>query len=162
MSCCAPCSYDAIRKLKSERWDFTVLFFNPNIYPFEEYTKRLNEQIKLCKRLDTNYVIGDYNHLAWKDYIKGLENEPECGSRCQKCFEYRAKFGIDWAIKNGFTAITSVFGTSKYKSQKQADYVFKNDIIKYISFDFDYIPDSDLYHQKYCGCEFSETYNGKT
>lgn len=90
MSCCAPCSAGAIKQLAdgeiSGVEDFIVLFFNPNIFPAAEYDKRLQEQIKYCEKLGVKYAIGEYNHDAWRDAVRGLENEPERGARCSKCF----------------------------------------------------------------------------
>jgi epoxyqueuosine reductase len=165
MSCCAPCSTDAIKQLKNKGLDFTVLFFNPNVFPESEYNKRLAEQINLCKKLDVKYATGDYNHKDWLECIKGSEKEPEHGGRCDKCFAHRFKFGLDWAKENGFDAITSVFGVSQHKDQSQVDRVANRVLngsdIEYIKFDFLYKPEQDIYKQKYCGCEFSETFNGK-
>jgi epoxyqueuosine reductase len=161
MSCCAPCATSAIRKMKSENRDFIVLFFNPNIFPESEYLIRMNEQIKFCEELDVKYAIGDYDHASWLCNIQGLENEPERGARCAKCFHHRFLFGAKWAKDNGYNIITSVFGVSNHKDQNQVNLAAQNLGIKYVDFGFDYNPDANMYRQKYCGCEFSETYHGK-
>ena len=105
VSCCAPCSCGAIRQLANHEIqnieDFIVLFFNPNIFPETEYQKRLNEQIKYCEKLGVKYFVGPYNHNDWQNQIKGLENEPERGTRCRKCFLYRFNFARNFAIENG-------------------------------------------------------------
>ena len=167
MSCCAPCSCGAIKQLADGEIpgidDFVVMFFNPNIFPDTEYQKRLQEQIKYCEKLGVKYIVGDYNHDNWRDYVRGLENEPERGARCSKCFAYRFCFARDWAIKNGFNAIASVFGVSRHKDQSQVDCAAETSCgdIKYLPIKWDeklrnkINRESEFYRQNYCGCEFS-------
>jgi hypothetical protein len=167
MSCCAPCSAGAIKQLAKKQIpnidDFIVLFFNPNIYPETEYQKRLAEQIKYCESLGVKYAVGDYNHDAWLMAVRGLENEPERGARCSKCFAYRFCFAREFAIKNGFNAIASVFGVSRFKDQNQVDAAAESACgeIKYIPVKWNedlriqINRATDFYRQKYCGCEFS-------
>ena len=167
MSCCAPCSCGAIKQVADgeiqDIEDFIVMFFNPNIYPDSEYQKRLNEQVKYCEKLGVKYVIGDYNHDAWREHIKGLESEPERGLRCSKCFAYRFCFAREYAKKHGFNAITSVFGVSRHKDQNQVDMAAEQSCgeIKYLPIKWNdnlrvqINRESDFYRQNYCGCEFS-------
>ena len=86
MSCCAPCSAGAIKQLADGQIpgvdDFIVLFFNPNIFPAAEYDKRLAEQIRYCEQLGAKYAIGEYDHAAWRDAVRGMEDAPERGPRC--------------------------------------------------------------------------------
>ena len=151
LSCCAPCSVGAIRRLKESCADFVVLFYNPNISPRAEYDRRMDEQIKLCEKLGVEYVVGDYDHEEWLDEIKGLENEPERGARCEKCFRMRLKWGAKWARENGYDKITSVFGVSPHKDNAQ---VLRAAPESYADFNFPYSPDGDMYKQKYCGCKY--------
>lgn len=167
MSCCAPCSCGAINQLINGEIcgidDFIVMFFNPNIFPETEYQKRLDEQIKYCEKMGVKYVVGDYDHEKWKREINGLENEPERGRRCSKCFAYRFCYACDYAKKHGFNTIASVFGVSKHKSQAQVDNAGKESCaeIEYLPVDWNenlrqsINHESDFYRQKYCGCEFS-------
>jgi len=167
MSCCAPCSCGAIKQLVNGEIDgiddFVVMFFNPNIFPDTEYQKRLNEQIKYCEKLGVKYIVGNYNHDEWREHVRGLENEPERGARCSKCFAYRFCFARDWAIKNGFNTIASVFGVSRHKDQNQVDNAAEQSCgeIKYLPIKWneklrqDINRESDFYRQNYCGCEFS-------
>ena len=167
MSCCAPCSCGAIKQLANGDIagidDFIVMFFNPNIFPETEYQKRLNEQIKYCEKLGVKYIVGDYNHDNWREFVKGLENEPERGARCSKCFAYRFCYAREYAKKHGFNAIASVFGVSRHKNQSQVDSAAEESCgdIKYLSIKWNeelrnqINRESDFYRQKYCGCEFS-------
>ena len=167
MSCCAPCSCGAIKQLKDGEIenidDFIVMFFNPNIFPETEYQKRLAEQIKYCESLGVKYIIGDYNHDDWKNHVKGLETEPERGARCSKCFAYRFCYAREYAIKNGYNAIASVFGVSRHKDQSQVDNSANESCgeIKYLPIKWNeqlrqqINHESDFYRQNYCGCEYS-------
>jgi len=167
MSCCAPCSAGAIKQLVDgdipDIDDFIVLFYNPNIFPNDEYTRRLNEQVKYCESLGAKYAIGNYNHDDWRAAVSGLEKEPERGLRCSKCFAFRFAYAREFAIQHGYNAIASVFGVSRFKDQNQVDAAARG-----ACFGIQYIPvkwDEDLrvsinratdfYRQKYCGCEFS-------
>lgn len=167
MSCCAPCSAGAIKQLAEKQIpnidDFIVLFFNPNIYPETEYQKRLAEQIKYCESLGVKYAVGEYNHDDWLNCVRGLENEPERGLRCSKCFAFRFAYAREFAIKNGYNAIASVFGVSRFKDQNQVDAAAESACgeIKYIPVKWNedlriqINRATDFYRQKYCGCEFS-------
>ena len=167
MSCCAPCSCGAIKQLVNGEIpdidDFIVMFFNPNIFPEIEYQKRLNEQIKYCESLGVKYIVGDYNHDAWREHVRGLETEPERGARCSKCFAYRFCYAREYAKKNGYNAIASVFGVSRHKDQHQVDNSAQQSCNE-----IEYLPikwnenlrqeinrESEFYRQNYCGCEFS-------
>ena len=167
MSCCAPCSCGAIKQLVNGEIpdidDFIVMFFNPNIFPESEYQKRLNEQIKYCESLGVKYVIGDYNHDDWREHVRRLETEPERGARCSKCFAYRFCYAREYAKKNGYNAIASVFGVSRHKDQHQVDNSAQQSCNE-----IEYLPikwnenlrqeinrESEFYRQNYCGCEFS-------
>ena len=166
-SCCAPCSAGAIKQLADNQIanvdDFIVLFYNPNIFPNDEYMKRMNEQIRYCKELGVKYAVGDWNHDAWRDAVRGLENEPERGRRCDACFAYRFAYARDFALKNGYDAVASVFGVSRHKSQEQVDSAAQRTLreIKYIPIRWDenlrqsINRASNFYRQNYCGCEFS-------
>lgn len=167
MSCCAPCSAGAIRQLADGAipgvGDFIVLFYNPNIYPDFEYQKRLAEQIKYCEKLGVKYAVGDYNHDAWRECVRGLENEPERGARCSKCFAFRFAYAREFAAQHGYDAVGSVFGVSRFKDQAQVDAAGRDACgeIIYMPIDWDSTlrqkinRESDFYRQKYCGCEFS-------
>ena len=162
MSCCAPCSAAAIKYLQKEGADFIVLFYNPNIFPHAEYDRRLTEQIRLCEKMGVKFAFSNYDHDAWLDAVRGHENAPERESRCELCFRMRLAYGAKWAKQNGYNRITSVFGLSPHKDNKQVLRA-ANDAAKteYIDMDFPYTPDPSMYRQKYCGCEFSETFQKK-
>ncbi len=167
VSCCAPCSAGAIKQLADgaipDVDDFIVLFFNPNIFPETEYQKRMAEQIRYCTTLGVKHVELEYDHVAWRDAVRGMEAAPERGPRCSRCFEFRFRRAADWARANGYDAVASVLGVSRHKDQTQVDRAAAT-----VCGDVRYMPikwdeglrqqigrASDFYRQNYCGCEFS-------
>lgn len=169
LSCCAPCSCAIIKDLHDSGTNFTVLFFNSNIYPESEYRHRLSEQITFCKNLGIECVSLNYDHESWLRSVQGLESEPEQGKRCTECFKHRFKLGVNWARLNGFKAIASAFGVSRHKSQSQVDKAFYSVSPNYGPNDkqltYVRLPSNenlmlnlskDMYRQTYCGCPFSK------
>ena len=176
VSCCAPC-FGAMRLAPEifEKWDAHVLFLNPNIYPESEHHKRAEEHRKYCATLGLPFHEIPYDHAGWLGAIRGLEDAPERGARCAKCFAYRLKEAARFAVLNRFDAMATVFGVSKFKDQKQVDaaarVVCKIHDVEYINpftptfqirnrkkLDDAINAESEangLYRQKYCGCEFS-------
>lgn len=106
-TCCAPCSIAIIDELK-DQYDLTVFFYNPNIYPEEEYLKRKKYVIQVCEEWGVKMVDADYDQEMWNTAVKGLEKEPEGGSRCAVCFKMRLEKTAEYAKENGF----DIFSTS--------------------------------------------------
>lgn len=82
-ACCAVCSAYPVEKLKSMGFEPVIYFFNPNIAPEEEYERRRDELVKYCAKIGVELVVEDGSHENWLEFIKGLENEPEKGKRCE-------------------------------------------------------------------------------
>lgn len=166
LSCCAPCSIEVILRLKNLGVDFTVLFYNPNIRPFEEYQKRLQENKRLCEEEGVPFIDLPWENEKWCQTVKGLENEPERGRRCDKCFALRLQKTAQFAKEHHFTHFTSVLGVSRYKNFDQvttiATHISTLENIPYISTNWRKNGGEDLraklakerklYHQTYCGC----------
>ena len=118
-SCCAPCSSYVIEYL-SDYFNITILYYNPNISPKEEYDKRKEEQIKLINTIPTKNKINildcDYDNDLYEKTIKGLENEPERGKRCTKCFELRLEKTAKTAKDNNFDYFGTTLTVSPYKN----------------------------------------------
>lgn len=172
VSCCAPCSAGAIRQLAngeisgiSGADDFIVYFYNPNIFPADEYQKRMAEQIKYCDSLGVKYFVDEYNHNAWRNAVRGLEDAPERGPRCGACFKFRIARAAKWAAEHGYNSVATVLGVSRHKSQSQVDSAAHDAVtgtnVKYVEIKWDeqlrqqINRETDFYRQKYCGCEFS-------
>ena len=88
-SCCAPCAGEIMEAVAASDIQTTVYFYNPNIHPIEEYEIRKNENKRFCDKLGFECIDGDYDKDNWFERIKGLEDEPERGERCTKCFDMR-------------------------------------------------------------------------
>ena len=167
-SCCAPCSSHVVTLLK-EYFDVTVLYYNPNIYPLEEYLKRKNEQIKLLEILNIPIMDLDYDHNEFKENVKGLEDEKEGGARCNKCFALRLEKTAILAQLNQFEYFCTTLTVSPYKNSqiinKIGAILEQKYNVKYLYSDFkkkegykksiELSKKYDLYRQHYCGCEYS-------
>ena len=167
-SCCAPCSSHVVTLLK-EYFDVTVLYYNPNIYPLEEYLKRKNEQIKLLEILNIPNMDIDYDHNEFKENVKGLEDEKEGGARCNKCFALRLEKTAILAQLNQFEYFCTTLTVSPYKNSqiinKIGAILEQKYNVKYLYSDFkkkegykksiELSKKYDLYRQHYCGCEYS-------
>ncbi len=163
-TCCAPCAAPSGEKLMLEGYKVTLFYSNSNIYPLEEYEKRLAEVRKLASIWDILVEEDIYDHKKWLHHVKGLENEPEKGSRCAKCFEFSLQRTAELADRLDFTAFTTTLTLSPHKVSKMIFEIGKQ-YPKYIPFDFkkengflkslQLSEKYDLYRQNYCGCEFS-------
>ena len=169
-SCCAPCSSYVISYLK-DYFDITILYYNPNICPFEEYLKRKEEQIRFIKNFDNvKFMDCDYDNDTYNDLIKGLENEPERGSRCTVCFELRLRNTAIKGMENGFQYFGTTLTVSPYKNSYLINKIgleLENEYgIKWLVSDFKkndgykksilYSKEFNLYRQDYCGCIYSK------
>ncbi len=169
-SCCAPCSSYVITYLY-DYFDITILYYNPNIYPYEEYKKRKDEQIRLISNFKGVKIIDcDYDNDVYNEVIKGLENEPERGSRCTKCFYLRLDKTGEIAKKNNFEYFGTTLTVSPYKNARLlneiGEVISKKYDIKWLYSDFkkndgykksiELSKKYDLYRQDYCGCIYSK------
>ena len=116
-SCCAPCSSHVITLL-SKYFDITIFYSNDNIYPFEEYNKRLNEEIKFCNEIDSNIKVlsDDYNYDDFLNAIKGKEDLGERSPRCYECYKFRLEKTIIKAKQLGFEYFTTTLSISPHKN----------------------------------------------
>lgn len=172
-SCCAPCSSYVLEYL-SKYFKITILYYNPNISPKEEYDKRLEEQKRLIGELNSinpiNLLECDYDNDKYEETIKGLENEPERGSRCTKCFKLRLEYTVNKAKELGFNYFGTTLSVSPYKNSTLLNEIGKELSDKY---DIPYLYSDfkkkegykrsielskvyNLYRQDYCGCKYSK------
>lgn len=169
-SCCAPCSGDVIQRMVDSGLDLTIFFYNPNIHPKKEYELRKSENIRFAEKLGIEFVDADYDVQNWFKRAKGLEQEPEKGARCTKCFDMRFERTALYAHENGFNVITSSLGISRWKDMDQI-----NDCgtraashypdITYWTYNwrkfgganrmYEIAKAESFYQQEYCGCIFS-------
>ena len=100
--CCAPCSSAIIEWMLAHDVRPTLYYFNPNIFPEEEYLIRKNECTCYAASLDLDIIDDDYDHEAWRCQVKGMEMEPERGARCLQCFKMRLLHAARKAVELGF------------------------------------------------------------
>lgn len=172
-TCCAPCSSYCIEYL-SNYFDITVLYYNPNISPKEEYEKRKQEQIRFLNEYKSknklDYMDCDYNYNDFLNVIEGLENEPEGGKRCNKCFRLRLEKVALEAKNNNYDYFGTTLTVSPYKNSEllnkigiELEHKYN---IKYLLSDFkkkegykrsiQLSKKYNLYRQDYCGCIYSK------
>ena len=118
-TCCAPCSSAIIEALMQNGITPVIYYCNPNIYPQEEYEIRKNECTRYAQSLGLEIVDADYDHANWLDAVKGMENEPERGGRCLKCFKLRLLRTAMYASERGIKVITTTLASSRWKSLDQ-------------------------------------------
>lgn len=173
-TCCAPCSTTVIKRL-SEYFKITVLYYNPNIEPYEEYLKRKKEQIRFLKEYHSKYPIDflecDWENDSFRKMAEGLETMSEGGARCHKCYYLRLEKTALEAKKGNFDYFTTSLTISPYKNSQvmnQIGRVLEEKYgVKYLYSDFkkengylESIQNSKEYHlyrQDYCGCLFSKS-----
>lgn len=167
LSCCAPCSCAVIKTLAEKQANFAVVFYNPNIRPQAEYIKRRDENKRVCRLYGIDFIELEYDNDRWCRLTKGLENEPERGKRCSVCFEMRLKRVMEYAQANGFTAVASVLGVSRWKNLMQVNEAAARAAAKtnavYVHIEgrkngmqelrAQLIKELNLYNQTYCGCK---------
>ena len=177
-SCCAPCSTYVLEYL-SQHFKITILYYNPNIYPSEEYKKRAEEQEMLIKKMklknEISLVIIPYDSNEYFEKIKGLENDIEGGSRCYKCYLLRMEKSAKYAKENNYDYFTTTLTISPHKNSKTINEIGsqleKKYQINYLYSDFkkkngykrscELSKQYNLYRQDYCGCIFSKKERGK-
>lgn len=169
-SCCAPCSTAVIDELK-DNFDITILFYNPNIEPIEEYNKRKEEQIELCKLLNIKVMDCDYENDVYHEMVKGLEDCPEGGRRCFKCYDLRLRKTA--SLAHDFDYFTTTLTVSPYKNSNKLNEIglsLEEEYgVKYLVSNFkkkegykksiEFSKKYNLYRQNYCGCIYSKREN---
>lgn len=167
-SCCGPCSTVVIERLK-DLYDLTVFYFNPNIQPQEEYEKRKQNQQKVCKAFGVPFVDHDYCPEKWLRFVAGLENQPEGGARCEKCFFFRLERTAQYAKAHGYDIFCTTLSVSPHKNTAVINAVgqqISSEVgIPFLAESFKkkdgYLrsialaKQLDLYRQNYCGCLFA-------
>ena len=171
-SCCAPCSSYVLEYL-SQYFEVTVFYYNPNIYPESEYTKRVLEQQKLISEMRFKYpvtfIAGNYDSEKFYNMARGLENVKEGGERCFKCYELRLREAAKIAKNGEYDFFTTTLSISPLKNAQKlneigmllaeeygieyllSDFKKKNGYKRSVELSEQY----GLYRQDYCGCVFS-------
>ena len=172
-SCCAPCSSYVLEYL-SNYFSITVLYYNPNIFPEEEYNKRIEEQKRLISELPAKNKIS-FAEIGWESEkfyaaVKGVENIPEGGERCFRCYRLRLEEAARLARDGGFDYFTTTLTISPMKNAAKLNEI-GNELaeiygVKHLPSDFkknggyqrsvELSHQYNMYRQDYCGCVFSK------
>jgi predicted adenine nucleotide alpha hydrolase (AANH) superfamily ATPase len=168
-ACCAPCSGAILECLLENGIRPTVFYFNPNIYPQDEYGRRKAESIRQVESLGLAFADGDYDHAAWRRQVRGLEQEPERGARCQVCFRIRLSAAAQYAHAHAFTVFATTLASSRWKDLRQITEAGRAAAAPFPGLAFwernwrrnglserrnVLIRQYGFYNQTYCGCEF--------
>jgi len=162
-SCCGPCASACVPRLKAEGHEVTMFFANSNIDTEAEYEKRLSAARRLAEAEGVRLVPLPYDHDEWlREVAKGLEDAPEKGARCQKCFRYNLKKTAEACGEMGLDAFATSLTVSPHKVSSM---IFAaSDDPRFMKADFKKregfkeslkrAAELGLYRQSYCGCEF--------
>jgi len=174
-ACCAPCSTYPLDKLK-DLFEITLFYNNSNIYPFNEYERRLNELISFIKVFNEEYnvniqiIVPEYKNDDFNKRLEYAKDEPEKGKRCKFCYAYRLQEGYKYAFKNKFDYFSTVMTISGQKDEKVLNKIGRvlesiYPSVKFIEHNFkkqngqlrslELSKKYNLYRQTYCGCKFS-------
>ena len=172
-SCCAPCSSYVLEYL-SNYFKITVVYYNPNIFPVEEYEYRIKEQRRLIESMKVinpvDFIPTEYTPQDFYSVVEGFEKEPEGGKRCCECFKVRLKHAANLAKENKFDYFTTTLSISPLKNSQVLNSLGKEigeEVgVEYLLSDFkkkngykrsvELSEEYDLYRQNYCGCIYSK------
>lgn len=175
-ACCAPCSSAIVEWLLAHEIEPVIYYYNPNIYPQEEYEIRKNESKRHAESLGVKWIDGEgaYEraHAAWRCAVTGLENEPERGKRCEACFYHRLQATARKAEELGIGFFATTLASSRWKNLEQinAAGLKASEDVQGTKVQFwaqnwrkdglqerrnQLLKEYQFYNQRYCGCEFS-------
>ena len=172
-ACCAPCSSAIVEWMLDHEVQPVIYYYNPNIFPQEEYEIRKAESKRHAESLGIQWIDDDWNHEGWLCGVQGLEGEPERGSRCERCFEFRLTATALKAVELGINWFTTTLASSRWK---RLDQIERAGLVAETA-----VPGSQFwsqnwrkgglqerrnqlqkeygfYNQLYCGCEFSQRF----
>lgn len=170
-ACCAPCSSAIVEWMLAAGLKPVIYYYNPNIFPREEYEIRKAESKRHAEGLGIGWIDDDWTHADWLCCVRGLEAEPERGGRCQRCFDMRLMATARKAVELGIGWFTTTLASSRWKRLEQIEAAGRaaeaavphshfwaqnwrkgglqerrNTLLREFGF----------YNQQYCGCEFSQ------
>lgn len=168
-SCCGPCSSYVLEML-NQAFDITIYYYNPNIYPSEEYDKRLKEQQVVVNIVNPNIKIIPFkeDYQVYENAIKGNEHLKEGSMRCFECYKFRIASAAKLACENGFDYFTTTLSISPYKNSEWINEIgkmYETNNCKWLYSNFKkdsgyqksiaFCKKYHIYRQDYCGCKYS-------
>ena len=169
--CCAPCSGGIIEQMIESMVQCTLYFYNPNIEPDHEYEKRKQAVIDFAMKKNIPFIIALNEGPLWKEAVKGHEQEPERGKRCEICIKLRLEKTALAAYQNNFLVFATTLGISRWKDMEMVNRIGRESasLYPYLTFwDYNWRKDDgsqrmvevskreNFYMQKYCGCVYSK------
>lgn len=169
-ACCAPCSSAIVEWLLAHGVRPTIYYFNPNIYPLEEYEIRKRESQRHAEGLGLQWLDEDWKHGEWLCAVRGFEDEPERGGRCDRCFGMRLEAAARKAVELGIGVFTTTLASSRWKRLDQIERAGRAAEAAVAGSRFwaqnwrkgglqkrrnELLREYGFYNQQYCGCEFS-------
>ena len=169
-ACCAPCSSAIVECLMQGGVEPVLFYSNSNIYPREEYEHRRDECVRYARHWGIRMVEDEYDHEAWRAAMQGLEEEPERGRRCLRCFRYRLARAATYAQAQGYEVLSTTLASSRWKRLDQVNEAGAEACAAQANVTWwdrnwrkgglqerrnEIIREQDFYNQRYCGCEFS-------
>ncbi|MCH5199358.1 MAG: epoxyqueuosine reductase QueH [Oscillospiraceae bacterium] len=172
-ACCAPCSSYVLEYL-TKYFDISILYYNPNISPYTEYEKRISELKRLVREMplsgESDIIDGKYDPERFSDMANGMEDMPEGGERCFKCYRLRMEEAAKAALERGFDYFTTTLSISPHKNAQKINEIGRELEqeygVKYLFADFkkkdghkrsiQISHEYGLYRQSYCGCIYSK------
>ena len=171
--CCAPCSSATLERVE-RLFDTDIYYYNPNIEPEEEFRKRAGEECRFVAESrpegGCRVIVAEYDHEAFQEIARGLEDLPERGERCYRCYELRMRKTAEYAAAHGYDCFTTSLSISPYKVVRwineigerlerelgipfvRSDFRKKNGYARSIELSKEY----GLYRQDWCGCVYSK------
>lgn len=169
-ACCAPCSLAIVEWLLAHDIRPTLFYYNPNILPQEEYAHRKEESKRHAIANGIEWIEGDYDTDHWFDFVKGYEQEPERGRRCELCFLLRLRKSFFVAKECGFKVVATTLASSRWKSLEQvnaAGVLCEQEVEGVVFWERNWrkgglqerrnqlLREGNYYNQLYCGCPYS-------
>lgn len=168
-ACCATCAGYVLEKLSTD-YNPVLFFYNPNIHPLEEYSRRRDELQRYAQSLNIPFIEEVDQPDEWFNAIKGFENEPEKGGRCHICFLLRLEKAASYPLAHGITLFTTTLSVSPHQDSKVllaiGNRIAMNKKITFLADDFkknngfkrtmEIAKKENFYRQNYCGCIYSQ------
>ena len=169
-ACCAPCSSAIVEWMLAAGVQPTIFYYNPNIFPREEYEVRKAESKRHAEGLGISWIDTDWNHDGWLEGVCGLELEPERGARCQRCFDLRLRAAAEKAVELDINVFATTLASSRWKRLDQIELAGRRAEEEVAGSRFwaqnwrkgglqerrnQLLKEFGFYNQQYCGCEFS-------
>lgn len=163
-TCCGPCATSSVRRLLDEGYEPLLFYSNDNIDSMEEFDRRYENLLRVAEYYGVDVVKDRYDHLSWREDVRGLESEREGGLRCTECFRHSLRKAYGKMKELGMGSFSSTLSVSRFKKSEtlfevgsgfpgfeRIDFKKKGGFEESVRLS----KEMHLYRQNYCGCEYS-------